>query len=74
MGEEPVVALRLLRRLRLRRLAQRGEELAPGEVEVRAVGEVDVGERTDAERLIALGLEQRDQAEVAICRVEGLQP
>ena len=55
MGQEPVVVLRLLRRLRFRRLAQRGEELAPGEIVVRAVGEVNVRERADAEGLLALG-------------------
>ena len=49
MGQEPLLVRRLFRLLRLRLLAQRGEELAPGEGEVRSIGEVNVGERGDAE-------------------------
>ncbi len=72
MGQEPVVALRLCRRGWFRRCAQRGEKLPPGEVEVRAVGEVNVREGADAEGLLTLGLKQRDEPEVAIGRTEGL--
>lgn len=72
MGEEPAVAPGLPRRLRLRRLAQRGQELLPGKLVIGAVGEVDVGEGGNAEGLFTVGLQQRDDAEFAVCRVEGL--
>ena len=72
MGQGPLVALRLLRRLRLRRGPQRGEELTPGEVVVRAVGEVDVGEGGDAERFFTVGFKERDEPELAIEKLDYL--
>src|SRR5882724_6847961 len=68
MGQEPLVVRWLYDLRRLRRRAERDEELAPGEVDVRAVGEVDVGESCEAARLGAWCLEQRNQAEIAIGR------
>ena len=72
MGQEPAVGLRLLWRFGLQRRTQRGQKLAPGEVEVRAGGEINVGERANIQRLLTGRLEQRDDAEVAIGWAEGL--
>ena len=73
MGQEPLVALRFLRRFRLRRFAQRGEKLTPGEVEVRAVGEINVGERADAKGPRAIFFQQWDQPQFVTGRAECLR-
>lgn len=44
----------------------------PSEVDIRAVDEVNVDERANAKRLRTWHFEQRNQAEVAIGRAEGV--
>jgi hypothetical protein len=51
----------------------RRQELAPGKVQVRAVSEIDVSQRPDPQGFFARRLEQRDQAQIAIGRVERLK-
>src|SRR5438067_68974 len=51
---------------------QRGEKLVPTEVEACIIGEINMRESANAERLFALLLEQRDEAEVTIGRADGL--